>query len=72
MANGEKVQVSHLPMPEMLECMQMRGLHGKESCERYSGFRQLSIFDTHQEPQYHSVPGAHGSITESQKSGTGS
>lgn len=28
----------------------------KESCERYSGFRQLSIFDTPQEPQYHSVP----------------
>ena len=28
----------------------------KESCERYSGFRQLSIFDTPQEPQYQSVP----------------
>lgn len=28
----------------------------KESCERYSGFRQVSIFDTHQDPQYHSVP----------------
>ncbi len=28
----------------------------KESCERYSGFRQLSIFDTPQEPQSHSVP----------------
>ena len=28
----------------------------KESCERYSGFRQLSIFDTPQETQYHSVP----------------
>ncbi len=28
----------------------------KESCDRYGGFRQLSIFDTPQEPQYHSVP----------------
>lgn len=28
----------------------------KESCERYSGFRQLSIFDTPQKTQYHSVP----------------
>lgn len=28
----------------------------KESCDRYSGFRQLSIFDTPQEPQYQSVP----------------
>lgn len=28
----------------------------KESCERYSGFRQLSIFDTPQEQQSHSVP----------------
>lgn len=28
----------------------------KESCKRYSGFRQLSIFDTPQEPQHHSVP----------------
>ncbi len=28
----------------------------KESCERYSGFRQLSIFDTPQETQCHSVP----------------
>ena len=28
----------------------------KESCERYSGFRQLSIFDTSQEPPYQSVP----------------
>ena len=28
----------------------------KESCKRYSGFRQLNIFDTHQEPQYQSVP----------------
>ena len=27
----------------------------KESCERYSGFRQLSIFDTPQDPQHHSV-----------------
>lgn len=27
----------------------------KESCERYSGFRQLSIFDTPQEPHHHSV-----------------
>jgi len=28
----------------------------KELCERYSGFRQLSIFDTPQDPQYHSAP----------------
>lgn len=28
----------------------------KESCKNYIGFRQLSIFDTPQEPQYHSVP----------------
>lgn len=28
----------------------------KESCERYSGFRQLSIFDQQANPQYHSVP----------------
>ncbi len=28
----------------------------KESCENYSEFRQLSIFDTPQEPKYHSVP----------------
>ncbi len=28
----------------------------KESCDRYSGFRQLSIFDTSQEPQYQSAP----------------
>lgn len=28
----------------------------KESCDRYSGFRQLSIFDTPKEPQYCSVP----------------
>lgn len=28
----------------------------KESCGRYSGFRQLSIFDTPQDPQSHSVP----------------
>ena len=28
----------------------------KESCERYSGFRQHSIFDTPQETQYHSAP----------------
>ncbi len=28
----------------------------KESCERYSGFRQLSIFDQQSNPQYHSVP----------------
>lgn len=28
----------------------------KESCERYSGFRQLSIFEQQANPQYHSVP----------------
>ncbi len=28
----------------------------KESCERYSGFRQLSIFEQQSNPQYHSVP----------------
>lgn len=28
----------------------------KESCERYNDFRQLSIFEPPQEPQYHSVP----------------
>lgn len=28
----------------------------KESCERYSGFRQLSIFDQPPNPQCHSVP----------------
>lgn len=28
----------------------------KELCERYSGFRQLSIFNTPQKPQYHSIP----------------
>lgn len=27
----------------------------KESCERYSGFRQLSIFEQQSNPQYHSV-----------------
>lgn len=28
----------------------------KESCERYNGFRQLSIFEQQANPQYHSVP----------------
>ena len=28
----------------------------KESCERYSGFRQESIFEQQANPQYHSVP----------------
>ena len=28
----------------------------KESCEKYRGFRQLSIFDTLHEPQCHSAP----------------
>ena len=28
----------------------------KESCERYSGFRQLSIFDQPPKQQYHSAP----------------
>lgn len=28
----------------------------KESCERYSGFRQLSIFEQQANPQYNSVP----------------
>lgn len=28
----------------------------KESCERYIGFRQLSIFEQQANPQYHSVP----------------
>lgn len=28
----------------------------KESCERYSGFRQLSIFEQQANLQYHSVP----------------
>lgn len=28
----------------------------KESCDRYSGFRQLSIFEQQDNPQYHSVP----------------
>lgn len=28
----------------------------KESCERYSGFRQLSIFEKQATPKYHSVP----------------
>lgn len=28
----------------------------KESCERYSGFRQLSIFEQQANPQSHSVP----------------
>lgn len=28
----------------------------KESCERYSGFWQLSIFEQQANPQYHSVP----------------
>ena len=28
----------------------------KESCERYSGFRQLSIFELPLKPEYHSIP----------------
>lgn len=28
----------------------------KEDCDRYSGFRQLSIFEPPPQPQYHSVP----------------
>lgn len=28
----------------------------KESCDRYRGFRQLSIFEQQANPQYHSVP----------------
>lgn len=28
----------------------------KESCERYSGFRQMSIFNIPQEPQYQGTP----------------
>lgn len=40
-----------------LNVCKCEGCKGKiEFCERYSGFRQLSIFDTLQEPQYHSAP----------------
>lgn len=38
-------------------CCERKNCTGKkESCERYNGFRQLSIFETPQEPQHHSVP----------------
>lgn len=41
----------------MTVCCDRKNCTGrKESCERYRGFRQLSIFDTPQEPQYQSVP----------------
>lgn len=41
----------------LVVCCDRKNCTGKkESCDRYSGFRQLSIFDTPQEPQYHSVP----------------
>lgn len=35
-------------------CDQKNCTGKKESCDRYSGFRQISIFNTPQEPQYHS------------------
>ncbi len=38
-------------------CCNRKECPGKKTeCKRYSGFRQLSIFDTPQEPQRHSVP----------------
>lgn len=38
-------------------CCDRKNCTGKiESCERYSGFRQLSIFEPPKKPQYHSVP----------------
>lgn len=41
----------------LVVCCDRKNCTGKkESCDRYSGFRQLSIFDTPQEPQSHSVP----------------
>lgn len=41
----------------MVVCCDRKTCTGKkELCERYSGFRQLSIFDTPQELQHHSVP----------------
>lgn len=40
-----------------LNVCKCEGCTGKiESCERYIGYRQLSIFDTPKEPQHHSVP----------------
>lgn len=40
-----------------LNVCKCKGCTGKkESCERYSGFRQLSIFDTPHDSPYHSVP----------------
>lgn len=40
-----------------LNVCKCEGCTGKtESCDRYRGFRQLSIFDTPHEPQYHSAP----------------
>lgn len=40
-----------------LNVCKCKGCTGKkESCERYSGFRQLSIFDTPHDSQYQSVP----------------
>ena len=40
-----------------LNVCKCKGCTGKkESCERYSGFRQLSIFEQQANPQYHSVP----------------
>lgn len=38
-------------------CVKCMGCKRKiETCKRYSGFRQLSIFETPQKPQYHSAP----------------
>lgn len=38
-------------------CCDRKNCKGKiEFCGNYSGFRKLSIFDTPQEPKYHSVP----------------
>lgn len=41
----------------LVVCCDRKACAGKkESCERYSGFRQLSIFEQQANPQYHSVP----------------
>ena len=41
----------------MVVCCDRKNCTGKkESCERYSGFRQLSIFEQQANPQYQSAP----------------
>lgn len=45
------------PCRTCLNVCKCEGCTGKkESCERYSGFRQLSIFEQQANPQYQSVP----------------